>query len=164
MELKKLNKNVLKLWYIRAAIISLALIGSFVSAIVILIVSEAPSNVRLAVLLAVGISDLLLLALTLVMPTLRYKMFAWGYDDKRIVVKEGVIFRKRVVIPICQIQDLHRVQGPIMMLLKLSDVTISTAGSNFDLSTLTTDEADSMIDDLEEKLEARIEEQNNEEI
>jgi membrane protein YdbS with pleckstrin-like domain len=164
MELKKLNKNVLKLWYIRAAIISLALIGSFVSAIVILIVSEAPSNVRLAVLLAAGIPDLMLLALTLVMPTLRYKMFAWGYDDKRIVVEEGVIFRKRVVIPICQIQDLHRVQGPIMMLLKLSDVTISTAGSNFDLSTLTTDEADSMIDDLEEKLEARIEEQNNEEI
>jgi membrane protein YdbS with pleckstrin-like domain len=164
MELKNLNKNVLKLWYIRAAIISLALIGSFVSAIVILIVSEAPSNVRLAVLLAAGIPDLMLLALTLVMPTLRYKMFAWGYDDKRIVVKEGVIFRKRVVIPICQIQDLHRVQGPIMMLLKLSDVTISTAGSNFDLSTLTTDEADSMIDDLEEKLEARIEEQNNEEI
>lgn len=164
MELKNLNKNVLKLWYIRAAIISLALIGFFVSAIVILIVSEAPSDVRLAVLLAVGIPDLLFLALTLVMPVLRYKMFSWGYDDKRIVVKEGVIFRKRVVIPICQIQDLHRVQGPIMMLLKLSDVTISTAGSNFDLSTLTTDEADSMIDDLEEKLEARIEEQNNEEI
>ena len=164
MELKNLNKNVLKLWYIRAAIISLALIGFFVSAIVILIVSEAPSDVRLAVLLAVGIPDLLFLALTLVMPVLRYKMFSWGYDDKRIVVKEGVIFRKRVVIPICQIQDLHRVQGPIMMLLKLSDVAISTAGSNFDLSTLTTDEADSMIDDLEEKLEARIEEQNNEEI
>ncbi|MBQ7344001.1 MAG: PH domain-containing protein [Clostridia bacterium] len=164
MELKKLSKNVLKLWYIRAAITSLALVGFFISAIVILSVAEAPSDVRLAVLLAVGIPDLLLLCLTLVMPVLRYKMFAWGYNDKRIVVKEGVIFRKRVVIPICQIQDLHRVQGPIMMLLKLSDVTISTAGSNFDLSTLTTDEADSMIDDLEEKLEARIEEQNNEEI
>ncbi len=164
MELKKLSKSVLKLWYIRAAIVSLALIGFFVSAIVILIAANAPSNVRLAVLLAVGIPVFLLLGFTLVMPVLRYKMFAWGYDDKRIVVKEGVIFRKRVVIPICQIQDLHRVQGPIMMLLKLSDVTISTAGSNFDLSTLTTDEADSMIDDLEEKLEVRIEEQKNEEI
>ena len=78
MELKNLNKNVLKLWYIRAAIISLALIGFFVSAIVILIVSEAPSDVRLAVLLAVGIPDLLFLALTLVMPVLRYKMFSWS--------------------------------------------------------------------------------------
>ena len=164
MELKKLNKNVLKLWYIRAAILSLALIGVFISAIVILSLSGATADVRLAVLLAVGLPVFILLGFTLVMPVLRYRMYAWGYDDKRIVVKEGVIFRHKVVIPICQIQDLHRKQGPIMMLLKLSDVTISTAGSNFDLSTLTTDEADCMIDDLENKLEARIEEQKNEEI
>ena len=164
MQLKKLNKSVLKLWYIRAAIVSLALIGVFVGAIVILIAASAPTDVRLAVLLAVGIPVFILLGFTLIMPVLRYKMYAWGYDDKRIVVKEGVIFRHRVVIPICQIQDLHREQGPIMMLLTLSDVTISTAGSNFDISTLTTDEADSMIDDLEEKLEVRIEEQKNEEI
>ena len=52
----------------------------------------------------------------------------------------------------------------IMMLLKLSDVTISTAGSNFDISTLTTAEADRMIDELERNLEARIEELRNEEI
>ena len=164
MELKKLNKNVLKLWYIRAAILSLALIGVFISAIVIPSLSGATADVRLAVLLAVGLPVFILLGFTLVMPVLRYRMYAWGYDDKRIVVKEGVIFRHKVVIPICQIQDLHRKQGPIMMLLKLSDVTISTAGSNFDLSTLTTDEADCMIDDLENKLEARIEEQKNEEI
>ena len=164
MELKKLNKSVLKLWYIRAAIVSLALIGVFVGAIVILIAASAPADVRLAVLLAVGIPVFILLGFTLIMPVLRYKMYAWGYDDKRIVVKEGVIFRHRVVIPICQIQDLHREQGPIMMLLKLCDVTISTAGSNFDISTLTTDVADSMIDDLEVKLEVRIEEQKNEEI
>ena len=51
-----------------------------------------------------------------------------------------------------------------MMLLKLSGVTISTAGSNFNISTLTTDEADRMIDELECNLEARVEELRNEEI
>jgi membrane protein YdbS with pleckstrin-like domain len=91
-------------------------------------------------------------------------MYAWGYDDKRIIVKEGVIFRKRVVIPVCQIQDLHRTQGPLMMMLKLSGVTISTAGSNFNISTLTTAEADRMIDELERNLEVRIGELRNEEI
>jgi membrane protein YdbS with pleckstrin-like domain len=96
------------------------------------------------------------------MPALRYKMYAWGYDDKRIIVKQGVIFRRRVVIPVCQIQDLHRIQGPLMMMFRLSDVTVSTAGSNFDLSTLTTEEADRMIDELEHNLETRIEEQKNE--
>lgn len=164
MELRKLDKNVLKLWYIRAAIGSLALIGVFTSTAVILNATGAPGDVTLAVLIGVGIPVALLLAIILIMPALRYKMYAWGYDDKRIIVKQGVIFRQRVVIPVCQIQDLHRTQGPLMMMLKLSGVTISTAGSNFDISTLTTEEADCMIDELERNLEMRIEELRNEEI
>ena len=164
MKMNKLDKSVLKLWYIRAAIIALALVGVAGSALVILIATEAPSNVMLAVLLSVGIPVAVLLCFVLIMPALRYKMYSWGYDDKRIIVKQGVIFRQRVVIPICQIQDLHRTQGPIMMMLKLSGVTISTAGSNFDISTLTTVEADRLIDDLEQNLETRVEELKNEEI
>lgn len=164
MKLRKLDKSVLKLWYIRAAIAALALIGVFKSATVILNVTGASSDITLAVLLGAGIPVALLLGITLIMPALRYKMYAWGYDDKRIVVKQGVVFRRRVVIPVCQIQDLHRTQGPLMMMLKLSGVTISTAGSNFDISTLTTDEADRMIDELERNLETRIEEQKNEKI
>ena len=164
MELKKLDRNVLKLWYIRASAGALALVGLFVGVAVILNASGASGDVMLTVLSTVGIPVALLLAVTLIMPALRYKMYGWGYDDKRIVVKQGVIFRKRVVIPVCQIQDLHRTQGPVMMLLKLSGVTISTAGSNFNISTLTTDEADRMIDELECNLEARVEELRNEEI
>ena len=164
MKMNKLDKSVLKLWYIRAVIGALALVGVVVSVFVILLATGASSNVMLAVSLSVGIPVVLLLCITLIMPVLRYKMYTWGYDDKRIVVKQGVIFRQRVVIPVCQIQDLHRTQGPIMMLLKLSGVTISTAGSNFDISTLTTDEADHLIDALEQSLEARVEELKNEEI
>ena len=164
MELKKLDKSVLKLWYIRAVIGAMALIGVFVSVIAVLTATGAPSNVMLAVLLGVGVVVALLLCFTLIMPMLRYKMYAWGYDDKRIIVKQGVIFKRRVVIPVCQIQDLHRTQGPLMMMLKLSGVTISTAGSNFDISTLTTEEADRMLDELERNLEGRIEELRNEEI
>ena len=164
MKMNKLDKSVLKLWYIRAAIGALMLVGVAVSAAVILIATGAPGNVTLAVSLSVGIPVVLLLCVTLIMPVLRYKMYAWGYDDKRVIVKQGVIFRQRVVIPVCQIQDLHRTQGPIMMMLGLSGVTISTAGSNFDISTLTTDEADCLIEALEQNLETRVEELKNEEI
>ena len=164
MKMNKLDKSVLKLWYIQAAIGALALIGVLVSVLVVLLATEVTSNVMLAVSFSVGIPVVLLLCITLIMPALRYKMYAWGYDDKRIVVRQGVIFRQRVVIPVCQIQDLHRTQGPIMMMLKLSGVTISTAGSNFNISTLTTDEADRLIDALEQNLETRVEELKNEEI
>ena len=164
MKMNKLNKNVLKLWYIRAAIGALALVGVAVSALVILLATGASGNVVLGVMLGVGIPVLLLLCVTLILPALRYRMYSWGYDDKRVVVKQGVIFRQRVVIPVCQIQDLHRTQGPIMMMLGLGGVTISTAGSNFDISTLTTEEADRLIDALEQNLETRVEELKNEEI
>lgn len=164
MELKKLDKSVMKLWYIRAAIAAAASLGAFAVAAVILAASDVSGNVMLAVLLGAGIPVLLTVALTLALPALRYRAYSWGYDDKRIIVKQGVIFKQRVVIPVCQIQDLHRLQGPIMMALGLSGVTISTAGSNFDISTLTTAEADKLIDELEQSLEARVEEQKNEEI
>ena len=164
MELKKLDRGVLKLWYIRAAIISLALVGFFAGLTVGMIATDVSGEITLAVSLGVGVPVALILCLVLILPALRYKMYAWGYDDKRIIVKQGVILRRRVVIPVCQIQDLHRIQGPLMMLLKLSGVTISTAGSNFDISTLTTDEADRMMDDLERNLENRVEELKNEKI
>ena len=164
MKMNKLDKSVLKLWYIRASIGALALIGIIVSVLVVLFATGASGKVTLAVSLSAGIPILLLLGVILIMPVLRYKMYEWGYDEKRIIVKQGVIFRQRVVIPVCQIQDLHRTQGPIMMMLKLSGVTISTAGSNFNISTLTTDEADRLIDALEENLETRVEELKNEEI
>ena len=164
MELKQLNKSVLKLWYVRALIGALILIGVTVGVVAISLATGASETTVLAVALGVGIPAVLILLTILILPALRFKMYAWGYDDKRIVVKQGVIFRKRTVIPVCQIQDLHRTQGPIMMLLGLSDVTISTAGSNFNLSTLTTAEADRMIDELEHNLEKRVEELKNEEI
>ena len=164
MKMKKLDKSVLKLWYLRASILALALIGVFVGVLAIAVAAGASEEEKLVVSCAAGIPIFLLLCITLIMPALRYQMYAWGYDDKRIIVKQGVIFRKRAVIPVCQIQDLHRTQGPLMMMLKLSDVTISTAGSNFDISTLTTDEADRMIDELEHHLEIRVGEQKNEKI
>lgn len=164
MELKKLERGVLKLWYVRAAALATLPLAGVVVAGIILGVSGAASTVAVAVLLGVGVPAVLLLALILLLPYFRYKRYAWGYDDKTIVVHQGVIFRKRVVIPVCQIQDLHRFQGPLMMLFQLSGVTISTAGSNFDISTLTTAEADTMIDELEQHLEARMKEHRYEEI
>ena len=164
MELKRLDRRVLKLWYIRAVCGAVILIGVFAAAFLTLDAADASKAVFFAVSLSAGIPLVFLLSSILLLPYFRYKRFAWGYDSKTIVVKQGVIFRKRTVIPICQIQDLHRNQGPLMIALKLSNVTISTAGSNFDISTLTTCEADALIDHLEALLEARIEELQHEEI
>ncbi len=164
MKLKKLDKRVLALWYVRMSIAALALIGILAGLLAWIASAGGQKEVILVIVCAFVIPNLLFLCLLLIMPALRYKMYAWGYDDKKIIVQQGVIFRRKAVIPVCQIQDLHRTQGPLMMMMKLSGVTISTAGSNFNISTLTTEEADRMIDELEHNLEVRIEEQKNEKI
>ena len=72
MNLNKLDKSVLKLWYVRAAIGALALLGAVVSVLVILLATEVPGNIILAVSLGAGIPILLLLCFILIMPALRY--------------------------------------------------------------------------------------------
>ena len=126
MEVRKLDKAVLKLWYIKALIASVAMIAAFVVALFLI----EDSKVRLVVALSAGIPDLVAVGFILVLPYFRFKMFEYGYDEKRIFVKQGVIFRRKVLIPVCQIQDLHREQGPLMLMLGLGEVTISTAGSS----------------------------------
>lgn len=164
MELKKLDRRVLTLWYIHAIFPALAIVGVWLGAFLPLLLTGIGRTILLAVMIPLSIVALILLAIALVLPYFRYKLYAYGYGERTIEVRLGVIFRKKVVIPVCQIQDLHRFEGPIMMALGLSGVTISTAGSNFDLATLTRGEADEMISTLEEYLQARVKEKKNEEI
>lgn len=160
MELKQLDKKALSLWLVRNVIVSAVLTLVFVLATVL---ADA-GKVRLAVAISTGIPIFIAVAALIAYPYFKYALYKFGYDEKKIIVRKGVIFRKKIIIPTCQIQDLHRFEGPLMQLFKLSGVEISTAGSNFHLACLCTENADKMITELEAFLEARIEEQNNEEV
>lgn len=164
MELKSLNKKVLTLWYIHALLYMLPTVAVWLAVFLPLTLSGVDPKITLAVMIPLSIVAALILILIFALPYFRHKLYLWGYDERTIEVRLGVIFRKRIVIPVYQIQDLHRFEGPIMMALGISGVTISTAGSNFDLATLTRDEADKMIGELEEYLERRIKEKKDEEI
>ncbi|MBP3605750.1 MAG: PH domain-containing protein [Clostridia bacterium] len=160
MKMNKLHPKAKTLWYIYAGIGVLCLLAVLLPGAILI-----PAGVgRTLFLLCGGLPILLLIALILVLPHYRYKLYSFGFDEKRITVNHGVIFRHSVTIPVCQIQDLHRYEGPIMMLLGLSGVTISTAGSNFNLACLSKEEADLMIETLEGYLEKRVEEKSNEEV
>ena len=112
MQLKKLERSVLKLWYTRAGIGAAALLVAVAVTWAILVLAGAAGAVLLAVGVAVSVPLLLVTALVLLLPYFRYSLFSWGYDEKTIVVQQGVIFRKRVVIPVCQIQELVYLEDP----------------------------------------------------
>ena len=149
--MKKLDKKVIKLWLVRNLFIIIPTLVGYLMLVILI-----PNEIKLALGLSFGILSLIILALSIIWPFLSYRFYEYNYDETKIYINYGVIFRHKILIPVRQIQDLHLYNGPLMQLFKLSGITISTAGSNFSLSGITKSEAEKMIIDLESKLESRL--------
>ncbi len=157
MELKKLDRKVLFVWLIRTLFIILPVLIAY-----IVLCFAIPNEGKILAIVIGGVISLITVGLCVAIPILRYHFYTYGRDEKRVYINKGIIFRHRIIVPICQIQDLHLVQGPIMMIFKLSSVLISTAGSNYIINGLANEEAKMMIDELENKLYTRLEELKDE--
>lgn len=156
---KSLDSKVKKLWYFVSTIIIVITLACFMTIFFLI-----KSKYRLGYGIPVGIIELLIITISIMYPHYKFKMYHYFYDDKKIYIENGVIFRQRCTIPICQIQDLHIYNGPIMTLLNLSGVIISTAGSNFMLGPIGKSDANSMVEELLARLESRLGEKSSEEI
>ena len=149
--MKQLDKKVKKLWLLRNAFAVIPMV-----CLLIVVVIAVEGEFKIAVAISLGLLVLIISALLIVWPFLSYRFYAYDYDDLKITIKRGIIFRHEIVIPIRQIQDLHLYHGPLMQLFKLSGLIISTAGSNFTLSGISKEEALEMLKYLETRLESRL--------
>lgn len=159
MKLLKLNKKVRTLWLIRNGIFVFLFILGYIS-----LGFVVPTEAKLVVLLSIGFPVFLVVGLLIIWPFLKYNNYSYGFDDKRIYLNYGVIFKHKILIPIRQIQDLHLYNGPIMSMLDLSGVIISTAGSNFTVAGLLKNNAEEMIKELELLLNERLDGDLGEEV
>lgn len=157
MNFLMLDQKIKKIWYIITTILFILFLGFCAF-------TQLIEGLILPLLIVESIVMLILVFFCFVFPTMVYNRYSYAYNDKRIVIKKGVIFKYEIIIPVCQIQDLHLLQGPLMQLMKLQSVEISTAGSNYTINGLQYDVAKKMVDDLENNLNARIEEIKNEEV
>lgn len=157
MEFKKLSKKILKIWLISTSLVFILLLG-------LCVVTQCIDGIIVPLLIVEIIMMLLMAFLCFALPVMKYNRYAYAYNEKRIIIKKGVIFKYEIIIPVCQIQDLHLLQGPLMQIMKLQAIEISTAGSNYSISGIEFEQAKKMVDDLEECLNKRIEEIKNEEV
>ena len=155
MELLKLNKKVRTIWIIR---------NLFFALLVSLLIVPTLFSGEILVIVGVAIPIAIMVALLIIWPFLKYKLYSFGYDDKRIAINYGVLFRHRVIVPIRQIQDLHTYNGPIMSLMGLSGIIVSTAGSNFSIAGMLNEDALQMVNELEALLNKRLDGDLNEEV
>ncbi len=159
MQLKKLDKKVKTLWLIENLILVIVILTG-----VLLAVLFADESVKLILGLSLGIPMGLLSIFLIIYPILRYHFYSYGYNENRIVIYKGVIFRKSVILPVKQIQDIHIYEGPLMLIMGLSGVTVSTAGSTFNIASIDKIQAKNMVLELEKYLNERLEANGNEEV
>ena len=159
MELKKLDKKVLTLWCVESLIAVICiLLGAAVA------IAFSNESIQSVLLYGLGIPAGIISLFIIVYPFLRYAFYSYGYNETRIVIKKGVIFKSSVTLPVKQIQDLHLYEGPIMLLMGLGGVSVSTAGSSFNIACINKKQAKLMVDELESYLNSRLGEQSNEEV
>ena len=157
MNFFKLEKKIKNIWYFLTTIVFIACLG-------ICVITQIIEGIILPLLIIEIILMLIIGFFCFIVPNMVYNRYSYAYNDKRIVIKKGLIFKYEIIVPVCQIQDLHLLQGPLMQLMKLQSIEISTAGSNYTINGLEYNMAKKMVEELEENLNKRIEEIKNEEV
>lgn len=159
MKLRKLDKKATYIWYLFSLITFIC-----AAALYLLCIVNVTGVAHTPTVIVGGVICFIILVLCIIMPPLKYHYYTYSYDDKRICINRGVIFRSKIVIPVVQLQDLHIYQGPIMLLFKVSGLIVSTAGSNFIIKCMSNADAADMIEALENGLNERLKSDDYEEI
>lgn len=154
MELKKFDKKARNYWLIKN-LITVAVLGICFAAFAAVLYIGSDGDILPCLLLF--IPYLVLSAVLIIFPFLKYAHYAYGFDENKIEIKKGVIFRHHASIPVCQIQDMHIIEGPIMTVFGVCCFTISTAGSNFTVIGIEAKEAENIVDHIEVCLKKQIE-------
>lgn len=156
MQYKKLNQKARAIWLIRNIIIVLVLLVLFVFFYINILSKDVNEIVNIILIILFSITELLFI----IWPFLYFNNYSYGYDDKRIVINYGVIFKHHIIVPVRQLQDLHLYATPLMLIFKIDGMIISTAGSNFSITGIKKDDGEAMINDFEKMLNERLDANN----
>ena len=156
MQYKKLNQKARVIWLIRNIIIVLVLLVLFVFFYLNILSKDVNEIVNIILIILFSITELLFI----IWPFLYFNNYSYGYDDKRIVINYGVIFKHHIIVPVRQLQDLHLYATPLMLIFKIDGMIISTAGSNFSITGIKKDDGEAMINDFEKMLNERLDANN----
>lgn len=152
MEFQKPDIRAIKSWRISETI-SFVVVAAITAAVFFFAFKNDWQN------LWVGIIKISLLVLSIIafigifiLPKLEYMQ--WGYivEDDKVIIRHGIFWVKKEVIPVIRIQNLTVSQGPINRRFDLYKIELSLASGDFVIEGLDRETAD----DIAEKLRARL--------
>jgi hypothetical protein len=86
------------------------------------------------------------LILTVAVSRLRWQRWRYEIDAGELYLQEGLIVRRRTLIPMVRIQNIDTRHGPLSRLLGLAQVDVSTAAATHAIPALSEQEADTLRD------------------
>ncbi len=156
LEYCKLDKRAVKSWRIGRLIAFLILLLITVPLGLFLGFSDWHSAWKLILIGAMTLLDIYLFLGLLLYPELEYRQ--WGYivEEDRVVIRHGIFFVKKVIIPIIRIQNITVSQGPINRKLGIYSLEMSLASGSFAIEGLNKETADFISENLKAKLYERL--------
>ena len=137
---KSLDRRMVRVWRISEAI---ALVVVAVIAVAVLAFYRP---LWLVVVCAVLVA--LQLVSLLVLPRVRYRRWRYEVTTTDVLIRSGLVVVKTSVIPMVRVQHVETKQGPVLKANGLASVTVTTAGSSFEIPGLATDEAEALRDQV----------------
>ena len=91
-------------------------------------------------------------ALGITAPFVRYERYRYRFTDEEIDVKEGFIFITRDVVPIERLHKIAMQSGPLDRMFGLSKVIVTTAGGDVTIRFMENKKAEEIVDTLKKRI------------
>lgn len=92
----------------------------------------------------------LLILFWVVITPLRYICWSYALSKEFLDIMRGIIVRKHTVVPFIRVQNTDTRQGPLLRMMGLASVTISTAAGSMEIPGLPAAEAETLRDQAAE--------------
>lgn len=161
--MKNVNKKILIVWIFIRSISFLVICGIIVATFIGILSEEFKTeftgfDFKLLFIICYsipgGIISLLLLLNAVAFPFIQYKMYRYEITEDEIIIREGFILRRLNIIPISQIQDVTSYNGPVLSILKLKSIIISTGGSRDSIHGFEKEKAEEIVEYIREKMKS----------
>ncbi len=155
---EKVDPKAVKSWRIGRTIFFLLVLVAAVPGEIFLALSGWQSFWRIFIMAGIGLFVCYLAVGLVIFPVIEYKQWGYRVEADKVVIRHGIFFLKKTVIPIIRIQNITVSQGPINRKLGLYEVEMALASGSFSIEGLDRETADSISENLKACLYQRINE------
>lgn len=155
---EKLDPKAIKSWRLARIIRTAIFFAVTAGVLLLLFFVESPRAVFIGFAAVLGLFCLYSLISTAVFPPIEYRQWGYRIEEDKVIIRHGLFFIDKTVIPMIRIQNVTTSQGPIDRRYGLCSVELAIASGSFEIKCLTAEKAEQLSLYLNERLYKRVEE------